>query len=228
MTWTKGKTGKMFWQIIASPQRREAGKLPREAMLAQVLKRSRSSRSRQGLGNDFFFFFKGSWTALVGLQASNLCRAPSHLLAGLSPDSQALAEIRRRPGGRGGGGGSKGAGAAPGFLAGLARRAHQRTDLPGGAVPQHDDFQLPVQALLLRVRHGVPGTRPAYPPSHRPHPREIEEGREGGGSPGAGERRNAGSGDRTPPTPGPGVSEATGSIREESLAGRHLARRPAP
>ena len=26
-------------------------------MLAQVLKRSRSSRSRQGLGNDFFFFF---------------------------------------------------------------------------------------------------------------------------------------------------------------------------
>ena len=55
VTWTKGKTGKMFWQILASPQRREAGKLPREAMLAQVLKRSRSSRSRQGLGNDFFF-----------------------------------------------------------------------------------------------------------------------------------------------------------------------------
>lgn len=106
----------------------------------------------------------------------------------------------------------KGAGAAPGFLAGLARRAHQRTDLPGGAVPQHDDFQLPVQALLLRVRHGVPGTRPAYPPSHRPHPREIEEGKEGGRSPGAGERRKPGSGDRTPPTPSAGVSEATGGI----------------
>lgn len=109
-----------------------------------------------------------------------------------------------------------------GVPAGQGRRACSRTDLPGGAVPQHDDFQLPVLALLLRVRHGVPRTRPAP--------------RGGGGkgrrkAPGAGERRKGGSGCRTPAPVSPRRQEGP---EEDHSAGAILptsppsARGPAP
>lgn len=102
----------------------------------------------------------------------------------------------------------------------MRRRARPRTDLPGGAVPQHDDFQLPVLALLLGVRHGVPGTRSASP--HPPRSREEEKE---GGLRGRGEEEGRQWWDRTPR---PGASATAGEIRDESLAGRHLARRPSP
>jgi hypothetical protein len=96
-----------------------------------------------------------------------------------------------------------------GVLAGLRRRARWRTDLPGGAVPQHDDFQLPVLALLLRVRHGV--REPGPPP-------EVEGGREGGGLRGRGKEGKQAK-EAGPPAPAsplpleePGESYSPGAI----------------
>lgn len=193
----------------SSPIITEAGRLPAEAMPG--------SWRAAGVGAA-----SGSW------EAAFVNRHPSGEEGKLSP-AIPQRQLRARPQAATGRAGARGPGAGGGEELGSRGRARglqartaspPRTDLPGGAVPQHDDFHLPVLALLLRVRHAVPGTRTASPPLP-----EVQEGRAGGGS-GRGERRKGGCGSRTP-RPGR-LSHHHRRKPRKSLAGRHLARPAAP
>lgn len=96
----------------------------------------------------FFFFFnlRGAGQLSTDFTKRLLVSNPRPRPRGPKPRRPRARGHKATPGGRGGGWRTPEPAGVP---AGLARRARSRTDLPGGAVPQHDDFQLPVLALLL-------------------------------------------------------------------------------